>query len=208
MSSIRVKCPVCAAVILHIDSDSIGTEVECPECSEKFLLKPPVEKATSRSGPAEKSRSKRRRDEDDDYEPDHPPMARLESPGDNAGKSFATVGLLSGFLGLSTCCCPITGLVFGIFAMAFGFMSYRRSGSSAMATIAIVLGVVVVLITISWFLFVIFTDHPVNPEPVNPAPINPAPGKPAPANPSPIKFAQKTIIIQRVFTPRIPFLRR
>jgi DNA-directed RNA polymerase subunit RPC12/RpoP len=216
MSSIRITCPLCHSELSHIDSESIGTELECPECQEKIVVKVPDKKSVSPPARLKKPTSSQRREEVDS-EPDDPregrtaPRVARNRNQKASGNLLPLIGLLSGFGGILTCCCPISGLPFGLIGIVLGLISFRRSGVSILGSLSIGLGSFAVLLTMGWFFYAITTEpiQPENPEPaIHRAPVNPAPGGPEPVRPTPTNPSRTTVVIKRVFAPRIPIFRR
>ncbi len=173
MAKIRVRCPACKTE-LEVDSEHIGTHVECGRCLEPFVAEPP---ATSRlpgtSSPSSKSSRgqkssnsqaarTRRDDEDDDYEHDHrrrddddddddysPPRRRRD-----AGTGLALASLFMGiFAVFPGCCCGLLSVPLSLAAIVTGSIALRNPNGKPMAIIGIILGGCMIGFTILGLVF-------------------------------------------------------
>jgi hypothetical protein len=156
MASIRVTCPMCGET-LEVGAEHVGQEVECGSCLQVFVAedrdRPKIRVVITHDIPELKPKSPgRRRDDEDDYDHDHP---RDEYDDDRPRRGGSTVGadgtavagLVVGVLALLTACCPLSGIGFGLVAMVLGGMSKRQSGGSGAAAAATVLGSIALVIS-------------------------------------------------------------
>ena len=149
--------------LLEVDAAHAGQEVECGECLQVFVAEPPtnpaIEASAARESPARiPGKPWRRRGDDDDYEHDHEDDEYDEfepAPGARPASGTAVVALVVGILALLTSCCPLTGVAFGVTAMALGSSARRFSGPSGAATAATVLGSVACLVSLGFVAWLI-----------------------------------------------------
>lgn len=179
MANIRVTCPACRTE-LEVGAEHAGQEVECGNCLEVFVARPPGGASASgtrtgpgtgpapvpgygspRSEPASRPVRKRRRDDDDDYEHDRrrddyddydDPPPRRGSEGDGA----AIASLVLGIFALVLSCCWMFSLPLGLSATITGGLGLKSRYNRGSAVAGLILGIISMCIATFFMFFFIF----------------------------------------------------